>query len=128
MNVARPATMLTCRACSNFTVNGDFSSARSRAALRLSIHSVFGLVSDRSICRVLFFPRPSVLRGVQMQGALLWITYGVLIKASPVIVANMLVYRCSLDDVSGVARGGESRKEYVVRYLSHVSHWGFEVR
>jgi hypothetical protein len=39
-----------------------------------------------------FFARPSLLRGVQMVGALLWITYGVLIGASPVIVANVLVF------------------------------------
>jgi len=39
-----------------------------------------------------FFARPSRLRGVQMLGALLWVTYGVLINASPVIVANVLVF------------------------------------
>jgi len=39
-----------------------------------------------------FFSRASLLRGVQMAGALLWIVYGVLIKASPVIVANGLVF------------------------------------
>lgn len=39
-----------------------------------------------------FFVRPSLLRGVQMLGALLWVTYGVLINASPVIVANLLVF------------------------------------
>ncbi len=39
-----------------------------------------------------FFGRPSFLRGAQMFGALLWVTYGVLIKASPVIVANVLVF------------------------------------
>jgi hypothetical protein len=39
-----------------------------------------------------FFARPSMLRSVQMFGALLWVTYGVLISASPVIVANMLVF------------------------------------
>jgi hypothetical protein len=39
-----------------------------------------------------FFPRPSLLRGAQMFGAMLWVTYGVLIKASPVIVANVLVF------------------------------------
>src|SRR5450830_1427174 len=38
-NVARPATMLTCRSCTRFFVQGDFNSARSRAALRL-----FGLL------------------------------------------------------------------------------------
>jgi hypothetical protein len=39
-----------------------------------------------------FFGRPSLLRAAQMFGALLWVTYGVLIKASPVIVANVLVF------------------------------------
>jgi hypothetical protein len=39
-----------------------------------------------------FFARPSLLRGAQMFGALLWVTYGVLIKAPPVIVANVLVF------------------------------------
>lgn len=35
--------------------------------------------------------RPSLLRGVQMCGALLWVIYGALIGSSPVIVANVLV-------------------------------------
>jgi hypothetical protein len=39
-----------------------------------------------------FCLRPSLLRGVQMCGALLWVIYGVLIGASPVIVANVLVF------------------------------------
>ena len=39
-----------------------------------------------------FFARPSLLRAVQMLGALLWIGYGLLINASPVIVANVLVF------------------------------------
>jgi hypothetical protein len=39
-----------------------------------------------------FFARPSLLRAVQMLGALLWVTYGLLINASPVIVANVLVF------------------------------------
>ncbi len=38
-----------------------------------------------------FFSRPALLRSVQMFGALLWVAYGVLINASPVIVANVLV-------------------------------------
>jgi hypothetical protein len=39
-----------------------------------------------------FFARPSWLRGIQMLGALLWISYGVLISALPVIIANLLVF------------------------------------
>ena len=38
-----------------------------------------------------FFKRPALLRTMQMAGALLWILYGVLIGATPVIVANVLV-------------------------------------
>ncbi len=39
-----------------------------------------------------FFAKPSRLRAFQMLGALLWITYGVLIAALPVIIANLLVF------------------------------------
>jgi hypothetical protein len=39
-----------------------------------------------------FFTRPSLLRRVQMIGALLWVTYGFLIHASPVIFSNILVF------------------------------------
>jgi uncharacterized protein with PQ loop repeat len=38
-----------------------------------------------------FCAQPSVLRAVQMFGALLWVLYGALIGSSPVIVANVLV-------------------------------------
>jgi hypothetical protein len=39
-----------------------------------------------------FLARPALLRGAQMIGALLWVIYGLLIHASPVIVANALVF------------------------------------
>jgi hypothetical protein len=39
-----------------------------------------------------FFARPERLRAIQMLGALLWITYGLLIGALPVIIANILVF------------------------------------
>lgn len=39
-----------------------------------------------------FFQRAEVLRAVQMVGALMWIIYGVLIGAVPVIAANVLVF------------------------------------
>ena len=35
--------------------------------------------------------RPETLRRVQMAGATMWIAYGVLMQAAPVIVANILV-------------------------------------
>jgi hypothetical protein len=39
-----------------------------------------------------FFKQPAWLRATQMVGASLWIVYGVLIGAIPVVVANGLVF------------------------------------
>ena len=39
-----------------------------------------------------FFARPSALRAMQMLGSVLWIFYGIMINAMPVIVANVLVF------------------------------------
>jgi uncharacterized protein with PQ loop repeat len=39
-----------------------------------------------------FFTRAQAIKRVQMIGALLWAMYGILIGASPVIVANVLVF------------------------------------
>jgi hypothetical protein len=38
-----------------------------------------------------FFSRPGLLRAVQIAGAALWVLYGFLIGAVPVIAANVLV-------------------------------------
>ena len=39
-----------------------------------------------------FFRRPALLRVAQMSGATLWIVYGAMIGATPVVVANGLVF------------------------------------
>jgi hypothetical protein len=39
-----------------------------------------------------FFKKPTALRAMQMAGAVLWIIYGVMIEAMPVIAANVLVF------------------------------------
>lgn len=39
-----------------------------------------------------FFHRPQSLRAVQMLGAAMWVAYGLLIHAAPVVVANVLVF------------------------------------
>ena len=36
--------------------------------------------------------RPETLKRVQMIGALLWVVYGVVIQAIPVVAANLLVF------------------------------------
>lgn len=38
-----------------------------------------------------FFRRAEVLRRMQMTGAAMWVAYGVLIGAGPVVAANLLV-------------------------------------
>ena len=38
-----------------------------------------------------FCKRPETLRRVQMLGALMWVAYGLLMNALPVVVANLLV-------------------------------------
>ena len=37
------------------------------------------------------FRKATVLRGVQMAGAMLWIVYGAVLGAAPVVAANALV-------------------------------------
>ena len=37
-----------------------------------------------------FFTRPQTLRRAQMLGAAMWLAYGVLLHAHPVVVANVL--------------------------------------
>ncbi|MGD0491643.1 MAG: YgjV family protein [Steroidobacteraceae bacterium] len=54
--------------------------------------SVLGWVATAVFVGSYFFSRPALLRAAQMLGAVLWITYGLLIGASPVIVANALVF------------------------------------
>jgi hypothetical protein len=42
------------------------------------------------------FKHPIVLRKVQAAAAILWVIYGLMIKASPVVVANLLVASMAL--------------------------------
>ncbi|MBN8729749.1 MAG: hypothetical protein J0L64_04350 [Acidobacteria bacterium] len=46
-----------------------------------------------------FFRKPASLRIVQALAALLWIGYGVMIQAAPVIVANVVVAAMALASV-----------------------------
>jgi hypothetical protein len=38
-----------------------------------------------------FFRRPDALRRFQMLGALMWVAYGLLMRAPPVVAANLMV-------------------------------------
>jgi Bacterial inner membrane protein len=59
-----------------------------------------------------FFRKQVALRRVQAVAALLWIGYGVTIRSSPVIVANVVVALIAI--VSSFQRPRESEGEYRV--------------
>ncbi len=53
---------------------------------------ILGWVATAVFVASYFFSKPAALRAVQMIGATLWIVYGCLIGAVPVIAANALVF------------------------------------
>lgn len=57
-----------------------------------------------------FCSRPESLTRVQMAGALMWIVYGVLIGASPVVVANLLVFAAAAWTTARIARARAGRQ------------------
>jgi hypothetical protein len=56
------------------------------------VTQILGWVATAVFVGSYFFVRPAALRAVQMVGATLWIVYGFLIEATPVIAANALVF------------------------------------
>ncbi len=50
-----------------------------------------GWLATATFASSYFFRRPAVLRRIQALAALLWISYGAIIHALPVIVANVVV-------------------------------------
>jgi len=50
-----------------------------------------GWVATAVFASSYFFRRPATLRKIQAGAALLWVAYGLLIGAMPVVVANMIV-------------------------------------
>jgi hypothetical protein len=53
---------------------------------------ILGWVATAVFVSSYFFKRPALLRATQMVGACLWILYGMVIGAIPVVVANGLVF------------------------------------
>ncbi len=62
------------------------------SVVHLSLTDWLGWTATAVFVGSYFFRRPAALRGVQMLGAALWILYGVLIAATPVVAANVLVF------------------------------------
>ena len=55
-----------------------------------------GWIATATFASSYFFKRPEMLRRIQALAALLWIGYGVMIHALPVIVANLVVAAVAL--------------------------------
>jgi hypothetical protein len=78
----------------------------------MEIVDTVGWVATAVFVSSYFFQRPDMLRGVQIVGATMWIVYGVLLAAPPVIAANVLligaaawtVYRSRRTARNGAAR------------------------
>lgn len=58
----------------------------------LSLADTIGWTATAVFVASYFFSRPAMLRGLQMVGAVLWMTFGVLIASKPVIASNVLVF------------------------------------
>jgi len=61
-------------------------------SMSLSLTETLGWIATLVFVGSYFFSKPAALRACQMVGATLWIAYGVLIAAKPVIAANLLVF------------------------------------
>jgi hypothetical protein len=58
----------------------------------LSLADTVGWMATAVFVASYFFSKPAMLRGLQMLGSVLWMTFGVLIASKPVIVSNVLVF------------------------------------
>lgn len=56
-----------------------------------NINDVLGWIATAVFAGSYFAGSPGKLRRLQMVGALLWVAYGVLVQALPVVAANLLV-------------------------------------
>jgi hypothetical protein len=60
--------------------------------MSLHVADALGWVATAVFVGSYFFRRVALLRAIQMLGSALWIIYGILIAAKPVIAANVLVF------------------------------------
>jgi hypothetical protein len=79
------------------------------------ISESLGWVATAVFVSSYFFRRPAALRAMQMVGATLWVIYGCLIWAVPVIVANAMVFSAAawtiLREYLGSAKRSQSRPD-----------------
>jgi hypothetical protein len=61
-------------------------------SMTLPLTDTLGWIATLVFVGSYFFSKPAALRACQMLGATLWVAYGILIAARPVIAANLLVF------------------------------------
>jgi hypothetical protein len=82
--------------------------------MSLPVTDALGWIATLVFVGSYFFSKPATLRVCQMLGAALWIAYGVLIAAKPVIAANFLVFAAAawtLARKRGLGQGRAYRRE-----------------
>lgn len=73
----------------------------------MHVTDVLGWIATAVFTASYFFKRAELLRRVQMGAALLWVAYGVLVGAAPVVVANLLVLAAAV--IAGWSGRSETR-------------------
>lgn len=69
-----------------------------------------GYIATAAFAASYFFKRPEALRRVQAAAAALWIGYGLMIHAMPVVIANLIVAGMALlSTLKGATREEPSR-------------------
>ena len=76
----------------------------------MSLLSWIGWIATAVFSTSYFFRSARTLRWIQAGAALLWVTYGVLLHAMPVVVANVIVAAAAGWSSVVASRGRESRK------------------
>ena len=79
---------------------------------------ILGWVATAVFVGSYFFTKPTALRAVQMTGAVLWIVYGVLIAATPVIAANALVFAAAAWTFFARNRGSDANSSPAVMAIA----------
>jgi hypothetical protein len=70
----------------------------------MSLLSWIGWIATAVFSTSYFFKGASTLRWIQAGAALLWVTYGLLIHAMPVVVANVIVASAAVYSSLAAAR------------------------
>jgi uncharacterized protein with PQ loop repeat len=78
----------------------------------MTLLSWIGWIATAVFSTSYFFKRADTLRWIQAGAALLWVTYGLLIHAMPVVVANIIVAAAALYSWYAAARAERRSRNF----------------